>query len=61
VRASPMAVRATKEASMVGATLPLDAAMLRNYPGVERLNTSDDRQESQRAAAEGRDPRWQGR
>ena len=61
VRSSPLAVRATKEASVLGAALPLDAAMLRRYPGVERLNVSEDRQESQRAAAEGREPRWQGR
>ncbi len=61
VRASPLAVRATKEAAALGAGLPLDAAVLRRYPGVESLATSADREESRRAAVEGREPRWQGR
>ena len=61
VRAAPLAVRATKEAASIGATLPLDAAMLRSYPAIERAKSSEDIQEQRRAAAEGREPRWEGR
>lgn len=60
LKASPTAVRASKEASTMGLDLPLETALRRSYPSVERHMRSRDRLEGPRAFAEKRDPIWTG-
>ncbi|MCY4639368.1 MAG: enoyl-CoA hydratase-related protein [Chloroflexi bacterium] len=59
--ASPLAVRAVKEAALSGADLPLETAMAVDYPGIDRLRESIDREEGRRAFREKREPQWSGR
>lgn len=61
LRCAPLAVRATKEASMRGLDYPLAQAYYNRYESeVKRLN-SEDSQEGPRAFAEKRQPNWQGK
>lgn len=61
LRCAPLAVRATKEASMRGLDYPLAQAYYNRYESeVKRLN-SEDSQEGPRAFAEKREPNWQGK
>ncbi len=60
VEAAPLAVRGAKEASLIGLDLPLEAAILRRYSGVERNHDSTDQEEGRHAFAEKRPPRWSG-
>ncbi len=61
VQASPLAVRAVKEAALAGAHLPLETAMAVEYRGITRVRSSADREEGRLAFREKREPRWQGR
>ena len=61
VEAAPLAVRGAKEATFAGLDLPLPAAILRRYHGVDRNRASADQEEGRRAFQEKRPPRWSGR
>ncbi len=61
VEASPLAVRAVKQAALTGAHLPLESAMAVEYPGIVQARGSKDRDEGRRAFRERRAPRWRGR
>ncbi len=61
LRCAPLAVRATKEASMRGLDYPLAQAYYNRYESeVKRINSLD-AQEGPRAFAEKREPNWQGK
>jgi len=55
---SPLAVQATKQASLMGLGKPLPEAMAAVYPLMQRLFQSEDAVEGPRAFAEKRRPRW---
>lgn len=59
LQASPLAVRATKEAAMRSMDMPLREAFSTRYWWEERRLRSNDHQEGARAFAEGRPPRWE--
>ena len=61
VECAPLSVQACKQAIMMGAELPLDAALARRYPIHEQVGLSLDRAEGARAFSEKRRPVWQGR
>jgi len=60
---SPMSIRASKQAVMLGQNVPLSEAMVaqREYPAVRAMVTSADYVEGPKAFAEKRPPQWQGR
>ncbi len=61
--ASPMSVRATKQAALQGLSEPLASAMEGqwSYPAVRRMLTSEDAAEGPAAFAAKRTPEWKGR
>ena len=58
---APLAVRATKEATLKGLDLSLEVAMSKEFPGLETLRYSEDLIEGPKAFAEKRKPKWKGR
>jgi enoyl-CoA hydratase/carnithine racemase len=61
LQASPVAVRAAKEAATRGLELPLETAIVRPYEYQQTLWVSEDFAEGPRAFAEKRPPNWTGR
>jgi crotonobetainyl-CoA hydratase/dehydration protein DpgD len=61
LRCAPLAVRATKEATMRGLDYPLPQAYYTSYPANRRRAASADILEGPRAFAEKRPPNWTGR
>ena len=61
LRCAPLAVRATKEAAMLGLERPLEEAFHAEYAAEVQRQKSADAVEGPRAFAEKRTPNWQGR
>jgi len=57
----PLAVLAAREAVRQSLNLPLEVALGRTYPAIERFQDSQDAQEAVAALQERRRPRWSGR
>lgn len=58
---APLAVRATKQAALLGLDMPLGDAMNTRFPEQERALASQDAKEGPQAFAEKRKPVWTGR
>ena len=58
---SPISIRASKQASLMGLNMPLDAALRMNFTETERMRRSEDTIEGPKAFAEKRKPNWKGR
>jgi crotonobetainyl-CoA hydratase len=58
---SPISIRASKQAAMMGLSMPLDAALRMNFTEAERMRRSEDTIEGPKAFAEKRKPNWKGR
>jgi enoyl-CoA hydratase/carnithine racemase len=58
---SPLSIRASKQAALMGLQMPLDAALRTNFTEAERMRRSEDTVEGPKAFAEKRKPNWNAR
>jgi enoyl-CoA hydratase/carnithine racemase len=58
---SPISIRASKQAALMGLQMPLDAALRMNFTEAERMRRSEDTIEGPKAFAEKRKPNWKAR
>jgi enoyl-CoA hydratase/carnithine racemase len=58
---SPISIRASKQAALLGLQMPLDAALRMNFTETERMRRSEDTVEGPKAFAEKRKPNWKAR
>ena len=58
---APLAVRASKQATVMGLGMTLDEAMAQRYPVLKQWAQSEDLKEGPRAFAEKRKPHWKGK
>ncbi len=61
MQCAPLAVRATKQAALLGLDMPLEAGMNTRFSEMDRALTSHDAQEAPAAFTEKRKPNWTGR
>ena len=57
---APLSVQASKEATLMGLSMPLERALDSNFPTALEMQASDDYIEGPRAFAEKRTPQWKG-
>lgn len=58
LEAAPLSVRGSKQGALSGLGWPLEIAMSRNYPELQKATASADRVEGPKAFAEKRKPNW---
>ena len=58
---SPLSIRASKQAALMGLNMPLDTALRMNFTESERMRRSEDIVEGPKAFAEKRKPNWKAR
>ena len=58
---SPLSIRASKEAAMLGMHMSMEEVMGTRFPAQEIMGSSEDLIEGPRAFAEKRPPKWKGR
>ena len=62
IEGAPLAIEASKQVMLQSLAMPdLATALRARYPAAERMLTSEDAREGQRAFVEKRKPRWQGK